>query len=368
MRKYGNVSQGTSPVITNGGQTSRTPAINTSGLSSSIRPAPGSAFSMPDSRMSSATSSRANSPNLHPLVNENDVSGPSSPISGFPPVVDSRTTLAIQPALARRTPGENITIPAVSTPPAPVSVAPKPVQVTLAAATPQPQPQIQPQPQPQPLPLPQQHQMQPPIISFGASAIQGGVPAPLDTVGSRFYVKRRVVVGNVSKYLPEEKRDPRLKDFPYKWMIYVDGTPKPEDITAYIAKVEFHLHESYKPNHVVTVSEAPFHLSRYAWGETQIKVRLFFHDERNKPVEVYHRLAVSCLFASILMACNFLLFFSLTYSCWFLVRTRSWIPHIVESRCMEGSDMWIWNWTGTRPSWLLCHSQLGPSGLALATT
>ncbi|OAQ31376.1 hypothetical protein K457DRAFT_154374 [Linnemannia elongata AG-77] len=280
MRKYGSVSQGASSAIANGGQSLRTPAINTSGLSSSIRPAPGSTLSMPDSRMSSAASSRANSPTLHPLMSENDVSGPSSPISGFPPVVDSRTTLAVQPASVRRTPGENVTIPAVSTPPAPVSVASKPVQVTSASVTPQPQPQ------------PQKHQMQPPIISFGANAIQGGVPAPLDTVGSRFYVKRRVVVGNVSKYLPEEKRDPRLKDFPYKWMIYVDGTPKPEDITAYIAKVEFHLHESYKPNHVVTVSEAPFHLSRYAWGETQIKVRLFFHDERNKPVEVYHRLAL----------------------------------------------------------------------------
>lgn len=119
------------------------------------------------------------------------------------------------------------------------------------------------------------------------------MPAPLDTVGSRFYVKRRIVVGNVSKFLPMDKRDQRLKDFPYKWMIYVDGTPKPEDITAYVSKVEFHLHESYKPNHIVTVTEPPFHLSRFAWGETQIKVRLFFYDPRNKPVEVYHRLAVS---------------------------------------------------------------------------
>ncbi|KAF9991777.1 YEATS domain-containing protein 2, partial [Modicella reniformis] len=75
-------------------------------------------------------------------------------------------------------------------------------------------------------------------------------------------------------------------------MIYVDGTPKPEDITAYVSKVEFYLHESYKPNHIVTVLEPPFHLSRYAWGETQIKMRIFFHDARNKPVEVYHRLAL----------------------------------------------------------------------------
>ncbi|KAF9152434.1 YEATS domain-containing protein 2 [Linnemannia schmuckeri] len=285
MRKYGSVSQGASPVIINEGQSARTPAISTSGLASSIRPGSAATFTMPDSRMSSAASSRANSPSLHPLMSENDVSGPSSPISGLPTAIESRTTSGIQSASARRTPGENITIPAAPTTLASVSVTPRPVQVAPAPTSQPPQPS-------QPPPLPQQHQMQPPIISFGANAIQGGVPAPLDTVGSRFYVKRRVVVGNVSKYLPEEKRDPRLREFPYKWMIYVDGTPKPEDITAYIAKVEFHLHESYKPNHIVTVSEAPFHLSRYAWGETQIKVRLFFHDERNKPVEVYHRLAL----------------------------------------------------------------------------
>ncbi|KAF9902445.1 YEATS domain-containing protein 2 [Linnemannia zychae] len=278
MRKYGSVSQGASPIITNGGQTPRTPAINTSRPGAHIRPGSATTFSLPESRMSSAASSRANSPNLHPLMSENDISEPSTPISGFPATTSSRTTPVTQPSSTRQTPGDNIAIPAVPAPPVVVHVTPKPAPVPIVA----PQPQQQPQPQ----------QLQPPIISFGADAIQGGVPAPLDTVGSRFYVKRRVVVGNVSKYLPEEKRDPRLREFPYKWMIYVDGTPKPEDITAYIAKVEFHLHESYKPNHIVTVSEAPFHLSRYAWGETQIKVRLFFQDERNKPVEVYHRLAL----------------------------------------------------------------------------
>ncbi|KAG0243425.1 YEATS domain-containing protein 2 [Mortierella sp. GBA43] len=195
-----------------------------------------------NSRISSTVSSRAVSPNIHPLMSENDFSEPPTPVSALPTLPLSNTILN-----------------------------------PVAGSTPEVQ---------------QAHSLQPTIISFGASSIQGGVPAPLDTVGSRFYVKRRIVVGNVSKFIPEEKRDPRLKDFPYKWMIYVDGTPKPDDITAYVSKVEFYLHESYKPNDFITVSEPPFHLSRYAWGETQIKVRMFFHDSRNKPVEVYHRLAV----------------------------------------------------------------------------
>ncbi|KAI8597012.1 hypothetical protein EDD21DRAFT_230088 [Dissophora ornata] len=248
MRKYGSMSQGPPSTI---------PSTSTSHLGMPSRLSTAASYSMPDSRMSSAPSSRAVSPTIHPLMSENDISEPSTPVSGFP--------------------ARSIPIPSHSTTTTPTTFE--------AVAGVEQRTHVSQQPQ-------QPQQLQPTIISFGASAIQAGVPAPLDTVGSRFYVKRRIVVGNVSKYLPEDKRDPRLKEFPYKWMIYVDGAPKPEDITAYISKVEFHLHESYKPNHIVTVSEAPFHLSRYAWGETQIKVRLFFHDTRNKPVEVYHRLAL----------------------------------------------------------------------------
>ncbi|KAI1297944.1 YEATS domain-containing protein 2 [Mortierella claussenii] len=239
MRKYGSISQGPPPHsdLARPNMPSRL-AVSTS-------------FSVPDSRMSSAVSSRAASPTIHPF--EHHISEPSTPVAGFPtPSIPSAVTYNINSSAA--------TPSATSAPSTPHAGLPKVLQPT--------------------------------IITFGASAVHAGVPAPLDTVGSRFYVKRRIVVGNVSKYLPEDKRDPRLREFPYKWMIYVDGTPKPEDITAYVSKVEFHLHESYKPNHIVTVSEPPFHLSRYAWGETQIKVRLFFHDVRNKPVEVYHRLAL----------------------------------------------------------------------------
>ncbi|KAF8925020.1 YEATS domain-containing protein 2 [Dissophora ornata] len=228
MRKYGSMSQGPPSTI---------PSTSTSHLGMPSRLSTAASYSMPDSRMSSAPSSRAVSPTIHPLMSENDISEPSTPVSGFP--------------------ARSIPIPSHSTTTTPTTFE--------AVAGVEQRTHVSQQPQ-------QPQQLQPTIISFGASAIQAGVPAPLDTVGSRFYVKRRIVVGNVSKYLPEDKRDPRLKEFPYKWMIYVDGAPKPEDITAYISKVEFHLHESYKPNHIVTVSEAPFHLSRYAWGETQIKL------------------------------------------------------------------------------------------------
>ncbi|KAF9197589.1 YEATS domain-containing protein 2, partial [Haplosporangium sp. Z 27] len=249
MRKYGSISQGAPSIDANTGRLGMTSRMTIGG------------YVPPDSAISSAASSRATSPSLHPLINETDISEPPTSVSRFPPLTQPMSI------------PHNNTLIAPSAVTTPISS-----YNTLAGSTTDQQRQ-------------KSQQLQPTIITFGATAIQSGVPEPLDTVGSRFYVKRRIVVGNVSKYLPEDKRDIRLKEFPYKWMIYVDGTPKPEEITAYVSKVEFHLHESYKPNHIVTVSEPPFHLSRYAWGETQIKVRLFFHDSRNKPVEVYHRLA-----------------------------------------------------------------------------
>ncbi|KAG0334156.1 YEATS domain-containing protein 2 [Podila horticola] len=259
MRKYGSVSQGQYTP-----QPPRIPTLDTSRSTVQSRHIPSTLFNAteaptPGSRMSSATSSRANSPPIHPLMSEHEVSAPSTPVTGVP----ARSLPIIPSSQPIRPPAQSMPAPTPAPTPAPALT--KPVQ---------------------------SGHHQPTIISFGPSAIQSGIPAPLDTVGSRFYVKRRIVVGNVSKFLPMDKRDQRLKDFPYKWMIYVDGTPKPEDITAYVSKVEFHLHESYKPNHIVTVTEPPFHLSRFAWGETQIKVRLYFYDPRNKPVEVYHRLAL----------------------------------------------------------------------------
>ncbi|CEG77289.1 hypothetical protein RMATCC62417_12071 [Rhizopus microsporus] len=78
-------------------------------------------------------------------------------------------------------------------------------------------------------------------------------------VGSRFYIKRRIIVGNVSKFISPERRDPLLKQFTHKWMIYVVEPPqtKQED---FITCVRFHLHPSYKPHNVVDVTEPPFKL------------------------------------------------------------------------------------------------------------
>ncbi|CEP11888.1 hypothetical protein [Parasitella parasitica] len=126
------------------------------------------------------------------------------------------------------------------------------------------------------------------IESFAAamSSVNAG------DIGSRFYIKQRILVGNVSKYIPPERRDPALKQFTHKWMIYVVEPPQAkQQVGAFITCVRFHLHPSYKPNDVVDVTEPPFKLTRFGWGEFPVRIQLFFVDKRrNKAVDLIHHL------------------------------------------------------------------------------
>lgn len=89
-----------------------------------------------------------------------------------------------------------------------------------------------------------------------------------------------------------ERRDPTLKQFTHKWMIYVVEPPQSkQEVGAFITCVRFHLHPSYKPNDVVDVTEPPFKLTRFGWGEFPIRIQLFFVDKRrNKAVDLIHHL------------------------------------------------------------------------------
>lgn len=75
-------------------------------------------------------------------------------------------------------------------------------------------------------------------------------------------------------------------------MIYVVEPPQSKQpVGAFITCVRFHLHPSYKPNDVVDVTESPFKLTRFGWGEFPIRIQLFFVDKkRNKAVDLIHHL------------------------------------------------------------------------------
>ncbi|XP_072330857.1 YEATS domain-containing protein 2 isoform X2 [Scyliorhinus torazame] len=106
---------------------------------------------------------------------------------------------------------------------------------------------------------------------------------------SRLYVKKTIVVGNVSKYIPPDKREDNDQST-HKWMVYVRGSRKEPTIDHFVKKVWFFLHPSYKPNDLVEVSEPPFHLTRRGWGEFPVRIQVHFRDLRNKRIDIIHQL------------------------------------------------------------------------------
>lgn len=106
---------------------------------------------------------------------------------------------------------------------------------------------------------------------------------------SRFKIRKRIIVGNVSKYIPVDKREERDQST-HKWMIYVRGTKEEPYIESFVKKVWFFLHPSYRPNDLVEVNQPPFHLTRRGWGEFPVRTQLHFHDVRNKRVDIIHTL------------------------------------------------------------------------------
>lgn len=66
---------------------------------------------------------------------------------------------------------------------------------------------------------------------------------------NRKRIKHRLVVGNISKYMPSLEDDQTT----HKWMVYVRGDKTKPDISDIVEKVVFYLHPSYKPHDVVEV-------------------------------------------------------------------------------------------------------------------
>ncbi|TNN67775.1 YEATS domain-containing protein 2 [Liparis tanakae] len=106
---------------------------------------------------------------------------------------------------------------------------------------------------------------------------------------SRLYAKKTIVVGNVSRYIPPDKREENDQST-HKWMVYVRGSRREPSIDHFVKKVWFFLHPSYKPNDLVEVSEPPFHLTRRGWGEFPVRIQIHFKDTRNKRIDIIHQL------------------------------------------------------------------------------
>ena len=111
--------------------------------------------------------------------------------------------------------------------------------------------------------------------------------------GTRFYSKKRIIVGNTSQYLhPAASSQENMDGSTHKWMCYVRGPHQDPDISNFVKAVRFFLHPSYHPNDIIRVTRPPFHLIRLGWGEFPLRVQLEFCDRRNKPVDIIHNLVL----------------------------------------------------------------------------
>lgn len=120
--------------------------------------------------------------------------------------------------------------------------------------------------------------------------------APGPSRGHRNKIRKRIIVGNISKWIPPEWREDKTS---HKWTVYVRGSKEEADIGGYVAKVRFLLDPSYRPNDVVEVSSSPFHLSRRGWGEFPLRVQLHFKNSLNKPIDIIHPLKLDRTFTGL---------------------------------------------------------------------
>ena len=96
-------------------------------------------------------------------------------------------------------------------------------------------------------------------------------------------IVKPIVYGNVAKYFGK-KRDE--DGHTHQWTVYVKPY-KNEDLSNYVKKVHFKLHESYQnQNRIIT--KPPYEVTETGWGEFEIVIKIHFVDPNERPVTIYH--------------------------------------------------------------------------------
>ncbi|KAJ6645674.1 YEATS domain-containing protein 4 [Pseudolycoriella hygida] len=112
--------------------------------------------------------------------------------------------------------------------------------------------------------------------SFTAATDSGGRVKGLTIV-------KPIVYGNIARSFGKKREE---DGHTHQWHVYV----KPylnEDMSSYVKKVHFKLHESYaNPNRIV--SKPPYEVTETGWGEFEVVIKLHFHDPTERPVTLYH--------------------------------------------------------------------------------
>ncbi|XP_048340582.1 LOW QUALITY PROTEIN: YEATS domain-containing protein 4-like [Sphaerodactylus townsendi] len=100
----------------------------------------------------------------------------------------------------------------------------------------------------------------------------------------------KMIKGTETKPYEETLRDLGMfKDgHTHQWTVYVKPY-RNEDMSAYVKKIQFKLHESYS-NPLRVVTKPPYEITETGWGEFEIIIKIFFIDPNERPVTLYHLL------------------------------------------------------------------------------
>lgn len=85
-------------------------------------------------------------------------------------------------------------------------------------------------------------------VEVDTKSVANGESSGCDTIRNRKKTKYRVVVGNISKYMPAKNKEDNST---HKWMVYVRGSKEAPNVSHFIKKVVFYLHPSYRPCDVI---------------------------------------------------------------------------------------------------------------------
>lgn len=96
--------------------------------------------------------------------------------------------------------------------------------------------------------------------------------------------------GSVAKPFDTDNRPAGIDpDHTHQWTLFVRGV-NGEDISYWLKKVQFKLHETYT-NSLRTVESPPFEVTETGWGEFEVMIKLYFAPEANeKPQNQWHTL------------------------------------------------------------------------------
>ncbi|XP_067133706.1 YEATS domain-containing protein 4 [Centruroides vittatus] len=96
-------------------------------------------------------------------------------------------------------------------------------------------------------------------------------------------IVKPIVYGNIARYFGKKREE---DGHTHQWTVYVKPY-RNEDMSTYVKKVHFKLHESYaNQNRVVT--KPPYEVTETGWGEFEIVIKIYFHDPNERPVTFYH--------------------------------------------------------------------------------